>query len=111
VTGVRTAPSRAPSRRSRLLALPLALPLALGACQSFEPDAREGHWRPTGANETNLRLMADRPEDLRRGRAEAMGARFDGHVAAAAVERQRAGQLRPLPEISTAPGLRGAGGP
>lgn len=86
----------------------LLLLAGCGAVGFVEPELREGQWRPTGANEANLRLMVDRPEDLRRGR-EATG-RADGHVAGAAVERQRAGQIRPLPEINTAPSVRSGGG-
>jgi hypothetical protein len=70
-----------------------------------EPELRDGQWRPTGANEANLREMVDRPQDLERGRGVS---RTDARTAAGAIERHREGRVRPLPSLTTAPTVVGA---
>lgn len=74
----------------------LALLPALAGCAVTDPLYQEGLWRPTGANEANLRLMVAVPSDLAQGVA-ARGA--DGHGAARAVDRLRRGQVKPLPNV------------
>lgn len=74
--------------------IPLLLLALLPACQQIDPYAREGVWRPRGANEANLRLHAATPAHLERG---AHDPRADGRAMAAAVDRYRSGQVRPLP--------------
>jgi len=74
----------------RLMLLPALLP----ACQQIDPHARAGVWRPRGANEANLRLHVATPSHLDRG---AHASEADGRTTAAAVERYRNGQVRPLP--------------
>lgn len=66
----------------------------LPACQQIDPYAREGVWRPRGANEANLRLHAATPSHLERGVHDP---RADGRAMAAAVDRYRSGQVRALP--------------
>lgn len=74
----------------------LFLPLAMAACNVLpDPYRQEGTWRPSGANEANLRVMAARPEEIVRGTGAA-GA--DGATAAAAVDRLRTDRVRPLPD-------------
>jgi hypothetical protein len=99
---------------ARLFLGPL-LGLLVAGCAELgfvEPELRDGQWRPTGANEANLREMVDRPQDLERGRGVS---RTDARAAAAAVERYRDGRVRPLPSVNTAPTVVGApaagGGP
>lgn len=81
---------------SRILLLAPLL-LAAAGCSVTDPLQREGLWRPTGANEANLRLMVAMPSDLVQGVAARDA---DGHGAARAVERLRAGRVRPLPNVS-----------
>ena len=92
-------------------ALPL---LGLGGCAQLDPLTKEGDWRPTGANDANLRAMVAVPSDLAYGRAARTS---DGRLAAQAVERLRTGKVYPLPDTgisriggggsSGAPGRRG----
>ncbi|MBR0664240.1 hypothetical protein GXW71_07710 [Roseomonas hellenica] len=82
-------------------ALALALLTASGC--AVDPFAREGVWRPSAVNETNLRAMVADPRDLQQGVGEP-GA--NGAAAAAAVQRLLEDRVRPLPAVSTA----GAGG-
>lgn len=86
----------------------LALPLLVAACDTpFDVVNRPGAWRPEAANEANLRVMVDRPEDLSRGRG-AEGAH--GQTAAAAVDRLRSDRVRPLPDVVSAPAVSSVGG-
>ncbi len=55
----------------RRLALPLLVAAALAGCDSFDPYDRPGTWRPTGANDANLRAMLVEPDELFVGTAEA----------------------------------------
>jgi len=71
-------------------ALPL---LVLAGCAQIDPLTKEGVWRPTGANDANLRAMVAVPSDLAYGRAARTG---DGNLAARAVERLRTGRVYPL---------------
>ena len=65
----------------------------LGGCAQIDPLTKEGIWRPTGANDANLRAMVAVPSDLAYGRAARTS---DGRVAAQAVERLRTGRVYPL---------------
>lgn len=76
-------------RRAALLLL-----LLLPACGQIDPYTREGVWRPSGANEANLRLHVATPAHLDRGMNEP---RADGHVQAAAVQRYRTDRVKALP--------------
>lgn len=72
----------------------LVVAALLGGCEWYDPFQRPGAWRPTGANEANLRAMVGRPADLTFG-AQAEGS--DGHLAADAVDRLREDRVRRLP--------------
>lgn len=88
----------------------VAVLVALAGCQAVDPLYREGLWRPTGANDANLRAMVAVPSDLAWG-AEATGG--DGQRAARAVQRLRQGRTYPLHDVSIskiAPPRSGAGG-
>jgi hypothetical protein len=90
-----------------------ALPLLVGCADFVNPYYREGNWRPTGANDFNLRVMAAQPRDIAAGSAEAGS---DGQAAADAVDRLRTDRVRPLPVMNvspvapTPPGQGGSGG-
>ena len=88
-------------------ALPL---LVLAGCAQIDPLTKEGVWRPTGANDANLRAMVAVPSDLAYGRAARTS---DGAFAARAVERLRTGKVYPLPTtgISNIGGGGGSGAP
>ena len=73
-------------------ALPL---LTMAGCAQIDPLTKEGIWRPTGANDANLRAMVAVPSDLAYGRAARTS---DGHLAARAVDRLRTGRVYPLPD-------------
>lgn len=80
--------------------VPLAAVLLLGGCASvLDPHNRDGAWRPTGANEFNLRAMVARPSDLAQGLGEP-GA--EGQTAAQAIDRMRNDRVRALPDTSVA---------
>ena len=85
-------------------ALPL---LVLGGCAQLDPLTKEGVWRPTGANDANLRAMVAVPSDLAYGRAARTS---DGRLAAQAVERLRTGRVYPLPDTSISKIGGGGGG-
>lgn len=73
----------------------LVLAALVGGCgAAFDPYQAEGRWRPTGANEANLRMMLVEPRDVVAGRGTTTA---DGHLAAAAVERLREDRVRELP--------------
>jgi hypothetical protein len=69
------------------------LVLLLGGCQQIDPFTRDGVWRPSSANEANLRLHVADPAMLRRGVEDP---RADGAVTAAAVQRYRTDRVKPL---------------
>jgi hypothetical protein len=71
----------------------LVLALLLGGCEQIDPYAREGVWRPTRANEANLRIHVADPAMLDRGVDDP---RSDGAVTAAAVHRYRTDRVKPL---------------
>ncbi len=73
----------------------LLVPLALAACAETDPYSRPGMWRPTGANEANLRVMLANPSDYVSPQT-ARGA--DGNRSAMAVERYRRDRTKPLPD-------------
>lgn len=81
--------------------------LAATGCSLPDPFDRPGTWRPTGANEANLRVMVANPADLRRGEDSAPA---DGNTAAAAVDRLRQGRVKPLPESAISRVGGGSGG-
>lgn len=92
--------------------LPILL-LSAGCGGIGDPYRREGTWRPSGANEHNLRAMLVEPRDIVEGRGE-HGA--EGQRAAEAVERLRTDRVRALPasgiaeiQPTGAPGQGGAG--
>jgi hypothetical protein len=84
-------------------ALPL---LVLGGCAQIDPLNKEGVWRPTGANDANLRAMVAVPSDLAYGRAARTS---DGRLAAQAVERLRTGKVYPLHDVGISKLGGGAG--
>jgi hypothetical protein len=73
--------------------------LGLGGCQRTDPYVRPGLWRPTEANDANLRAMVADPADLVEGRGATLSS---GDLAAAAVARLRADAVKPLPDSSIA---------
>lgn len=80
----------------------LAVALVLAACADRperDPYFRDGAWRPTGANEHNLRAMLVEPRDAVQGRGTS-GA--EGQRAAEAVERLRTDRVRALPASGVA---------
>lgn len=88
-----------------------AVLVALAGCQATDPLYREGLWRPTGANDANLRAMVAVPSDLAWGAAADGG---DGHLAARAVRRLRQGRTHPLHDVAiskVAPPAAGAAAP
>lgn len=88
--------------------LPLLALCALAGCGVLtDPYYQEGKWRPTGANDFNLRVMAAQPRDIISGQGEP-GA--DGQGAADAVDRLRTDRVRPLPVSSISPIALPAGG-
>jgi len=87
--------------------------LAVSGC-ALDPYTREGVWRPSGANEANLRLMVADPRDYQQGVAERGS---DGQLGADALTRFRnarspttGGQDPGLPTTSSAGGLRASSG-
>jgi hypothetical protein len=93
----------------------ILLLVLLGGCahDPFNPYEIPGTWRPLGANEQNLRIMAARPADVLGGVGDPGS---DGQRAGHAVERLREGRVKPLPDsgvarlIPIASGGAGAGG-
>lgn len=77
----------------------LSLPLLAASCAAIDPYTRPGVWRPVGANESNLAVMAVRPAERVRGSAEAGVA---GLAASTAVERLRTDRVRTLPDSGLA---------
>jgi len=84
-------------------ALPL---LVLAGCSQIDPLTKEGVWRPTGANDANLRAMVAVPSDLAYGRAARTS---DGNLAARAVERLRTGRVYPLQDAGISKIASGGG--
>lgn len=80
--------------------------LGLTGC-AVDPYTRDGVWRPSAVNETNLRTMVADPRDLQQGVGE-QGA--NGALAATAVQRLLEDRVRPLPAYSTNSGTSGSGG-
>jgi hypothetical protein len=93
------------ARRLPLLLL-LALPV-LGACDAMDPYNRAGGWRPTAANEANLRSMVVQPADLAEGRGTTTAV---GQNASSAIDRLRGDRLRSLPEQNVTPSLGASSG-
>lgn len=80
------------------LTLPLALVLA-GCAGLNDPWDRDGAWRPTGANDANLRAMVADPADLISGRGTDVRV---GTQPADAVDRLYRDRVRALPDTSIA---------
>lgn len=78
------------------LSILLAATALAGCGPAFDPYQAEGRWRPSGANEANLRAMLAEPRDVVAGRGTAQA---DGHLAAGAVERLREDKVRALPTM------------
>ena len=81
--------------------------LMLGGCAQIDPLTKEGIWRPTGANDANLRAMVAVPSDLAYGRAART---TDGRSAAQAVDRLRTGKVYPLQDVGISKVGGGGGG-
>jgi hypothetical protein len=80
--------------------LPLAILLGVAACPNTQPYSyydRPGAWKPTDANDANLRAMIANPGDLAQG-AAADGSR--GNAASRPVKRLLTDTVRPLPSNS-----------
>jgi hypothetical protein len=75
------------------------LVLVLAGCDATDPYLRQGTWRPSDANEANLRAMVVSPSDLVRGVSSSEG---DGRQAAAALDRLRNDKPRLLPDSGIA---------
>ena len=91
------------------LSLPLLAVAALGlaGCSVLDPLEKDGAWKPTGANASNLRAMVAVPSDLVVGRAARDS---DGNQAARAVARFREDRVYSLPSSSiTKIGVTGSG--
>ena len=87
-------------RRLTLLLRLLLLCAALPGCALTDPQTRPGTWQPTGANDANLRAMIADPHDLVHGQA---GSGTEAAVAARAVARYRADNVKDLPDSALAP--------
>ncbi len=70
---------------------------ALVGCQRTDPYVRDGLWRPTNANDANLRAMIADPRDLQEGHGATSSS---GDIAAAAVARLRQDATKPLADSS-----------
>jgi hypothetical protein len=70
---------------------------ALAGCQRTDPYVRDGLWRPTNANDANLRAMVADPRDLQEGHGATSSS---GDIAAAAVARLRQDATKPLADSS-----------
>ncbi len=77
----------------------LLLLLAVAGCAATDPYLREGVWRPTGANDHNLRAMIVVPAELARGTGVTTA---EGPTAVDAVERLRGDRVRRLPPSGVA---------
>ena len=80
-------------KRAVRIAAGAAVLALLWGCAGPDPYDFPHTWRPTGANDANLAAMAVRPADLARGRGTGP---TDAQVAAAAVDRLRAGRVKAL---------------
>lgn len=87
--------------RSAILLLAIGLP----SCASTDPLTREGVWHPSGSNEQNLRVMVVDQHDLLFGRGEPGS---DGAEAAVAIQRLRAGKVKPIANPTTQTALPGS---
>ena len=88
----------------RYVSLLLTVAVTVAGCETAEYD-RQGTWKPTGANDQNLRAMLVRPQDEYAGTG-ASTARADS--GARAVTRLLVDKRRPLLNVSVA--HVGAGG-
>jgi type IV pilus biogenesis protein CpaD/CtpE len=86
----------------RLTTLLLAVLLVLAGCDRTDPYLRAGNWRPNGSNAANLRAMVAVPADLVTAAPAGPAGSADGDLAAAAVNRLRHDQVRPLPDSGIA---------
>ncbi len=76
----------------------ISLEALLCGCTATDPLYQGGHWNPTGANEMNLSAEVENPADLVSGRRAQS---TDALAAAAAVDRLRRDQVKPLPDTGT----------
>jgi hypothetical protein len=83
----------------RLTTLLLPLLLSLGGCNHTDPYLRDSNWRPNGTNAANLRAMVAVPANLITATQTGPA---DGNLAAAALNRLRHDQVRPLPDSGIA---------
>lgn len=89
------------------MAAGIAVLALLWGCAGPDPYDFPHTWRPTGANDANLAVMAVRPADLARGRGTGPA---DAQVAAAAVDRLRTGRVKALDSGGGSSGAGAAGG-
>jgi hypothetical protein len=94
--------------RTRKIGVPTAVllgALALAGCShpTIDPYQREGIWKPSGVNDSNLAAQVANPIDLARGREDARG---NVRTAVGAVERLWTGQ----PARPAQPAQGGGGG-
>jgi len=82
--------------------------LALAGCNATDPYLRPHVWRPSGANEANLRAQVAVPSDLV---VATPSSRSDGGLAAAAIVRLRRDRVKPLPDSGLAQITTVAGSP
>jgi type IV pilus biogenesis protein CpaD/CtpE len=94
-------------RRAVRIGAGAALLAFLSGCAGPDPYEFPHTWRPTGANDANLAVMAVRPADLARGRGTG---RADADVAAAAVDRLRTGHVKGLDTGGGSSGTAGVAG-
>lgn len=92
-------------RRGARAVIGLVLLAFLSGCAGPEPFDRPNTWRPTGANDANLAVMAARPADLARGRGTAPS---DGETVAGAVDRMRRNRGKPVSDGNTGTATGGA---
>jgi hypothetical protein len=71
----------------------LFLLLCLAGCDATDPYSRPGVWRPSGANDANLRAMVAAPSDLALAPPASPA---DGALSVAALARLRQDRVRPL---------------
>lgn len=93
--------------RSRSVLLGTVL-LVAGCAGLVDPLDRPGTWRQTGANDANLRAMIADPADLERGQGDPRGR---SRQAAGAIERLEDDEVKPLPDVRSAPGFGGTAPP
>jgi hypothetical protein len=84
--------------RTTLALLAIVLTMVASACSDQVGYERPGTWRPTGANDYNLRVMVANPRDLDAG---ASASTDRGNGASRAVTRLLIDRRRPLLNVSS----------